>query len=402
MTPNNPATEKRLLWLLAAVQFTNIVDFMVMMPLGPQLTQMFGINDAQFGALVSSYSLASGFIGLVGMAFVDRFDRKRLLLLAYAAFALATAACALASSYGLLMAARVAAGFAGGILTACVTTIVADTVPLERRASAMGTVMTAFALATVAGVPGALWLATLWGWPAPFWALSALAVPIGIAAWRVLPSLRAHLDLAPGAARLSSWQQVHSVLAEPNHWRAIAVIALLMFSSFTVIPFITLYTTANVGIRIEHVPVVYLVGGAATLFSARLIGRLADKHGKVRVFQVLVLLATLPVVAVTHMPAAPLWVVLIATTSFFVLVSGRSIPGMAIVGSAAVPQLRGAFMSLQGAVQSAAMGLAAFIGGQIISRDAQGMLQNYGVNSYLTVAVSLLAVWLVARVKMHS
>jgi predicted MFS family arabinose efflux permease len=188
-----PLTPRRELWLLltlAGIQFTHIVDFMIMMPLGPQLVALFGINDAQFGLLVSAYTFAAGASGLLAATYVDRFGRKRLLLVLYVLFALATLSCALSPNYATLMLARVACGAFGGVLGTLTQTIVGDVIPFERRGRAMAVVMSSFSLATVAGVPAGLWLATQFNWHAPFYALALVCVGLGLLAWRTLPRWR--------------------------------------------------------------------------------------------------------------------------------------------------------------------------------------------------------------------
>ncbi|NQW94305.1 MAG: MFS transporter, partial [Polaromonas sp.] len=188
---------KRELWVLltlAGIQFTHIVDFMVMMPLGPQFTQLFNISDAQFGLLVSSYTFAAGASGLLASLYVDRFSRKKLLLSLYLLFALATLACGLAPTYDALMVARIAAGAFGGVLAALAQTIVADVVPYERRGRAMGIVMSSFALASVAGVPTGLILAAHFNWHMPFFAIAGVSALLAMGAWVTLPPLAEHLQ----------------------------------------------------------------------------------------------------------------------------------------------------------------------------------------------------------------
>lgn len=388
--------ERWLLLALAGVQFTHIVDFMVMMPLGPQLTRLFAISDAQFGLLVSAYTLSAGASGLLAVTYIDRFERKRLLLGLYAGFALATLACGLAPSYALLMAARIAAGAFGGVLGALVQTMVADAVPFERRGRAMGVVMSSFALSTVAGVPASLWLAQWFDWHAPFVAIAGLSTGIWAMSLRVLPRLDGHLQAQRGVSALRA---LGRVLAEPNHWTAFALSAMVMGASFVIIPYITLYGTANVGIAEADVPTIYLVGGVATFFTARLWGVLADRFGKRQVFQALALVAVVPMMTLTHLGPVPLWVMVIVTTGFFVFVSGRNVPGMALISAAARPELRGSFLSLNGSVQSAAMGVAALAGGLLISRDAHGHVAGYGNAGWVALGCSAAAVWLASRLR---
>ena len=394
-----PRRERWLLLTIAGIQFTHILDFMIMMPLGPQFTRLFGISDAQFGLLVAAYTLAAGVSGLAAATYVDRFDRKHLLLTLYVLFALATLACGLAPGYGFLMVARVAAGVFGGVLSALAQTIVADVIPFERRGRAMGIVMSSFSVSTVAGVPLGLFLATHLGWQAPFIGIAVLSGVLALAAAATLPPLNHHLKAND---RPSIWRGVGMVLVDRNHQRAFAFSALLMFTGFTVLPYFTIYMQANVGVLPEQIPYIYLCGGVATLFTARLFGRLADRMGKVPTFTMLALGVIVPLLATTLMPRWPLWAVLIVSTGLFVFMSGRMIPGMALVTGAANPALRGTFMALNASVQSAAMGLASFVGGLIISRDAAGLVQHYWVSGLVGVGASLAAMALARRVRVHS
>lgn len=394
-------TPRRELWLLltlAGIQFTHILDFMVMMPLGPQFTQLFGISDAQFGLLVSAYTFAAAISGLVATTYIDRFSRKRLLLTLYLLFAVATLACGLAPNYPSLMAARIAAGLTGGVLAALSQTIVGDVIPFERRGRAMGIVMSSFSLSTVAGVPISLFLAGALGWHTPFLAIALVSVLFAVFAALTLPVLDAHLLQAN---RLSAWGGVKEVLRERNHWWAFGFSVLMMFAGFTIIPFITIYMQTNAGVRPDQVPYIYLFGGVATLVSAQVFGRMTDRHGKKETFRVLAVALLVPMFAVALMPRTALPVVLVATTLFFICMSGRMIPGMAIATSAANPARRGAFMTLNASVQSAAMGAAAFTGGQIIGRDANGLVQHYWGAALVGAVASLLAVWLVGKLTLH-
>ncbi|WP_295549492.1 MFS transporter [Limnohabitans sp. Rim8] len=399
MTPHlTPRRERWLLFTLAGIQFTHILDFMIMMPLGPQFTALFGISNAQFGLLVSAYTLSAGFSGLMAATYIDRFGRKQLLLGMYSLFGLATLACALAPDYAWLMVARVAAGLFGGVLSALSQTIVADVIPFERRGRAMSVVMTSFSVSTVAGVPLGLFLAAHFNWHAPFVGIAALVGLLSLAAWQTLPRLDAHLH---HPERVSVWRGIGQVVAEPNHLKAFAVSGLMMFAAFTVIPYITIYLQSNAGMKTQEVPWIYLCGGLATLLSARYFGRLTDRVGKVQMFQRLALAVTVPLMATTLSQGLPLWGLLAISTLFFTVMSGRMIPGMAMISSAALPRLRGTFMTLNAAVQSASMGLAALVAGLIIGRDAQGQLTGYWMAGLLGVVASLLSVWLAGHLRLH-
>ncbi len=392
---------KRELWLLltlAGIQFTHILDFMIMMPLGPQFTTLFQISDAQFGLLVSAYTLAAGLSGLLAATYIDRFDRKRLLMVMYVLFALATLACGLSPTYGALMIARIAAGAFGGVLMSLSQTIIGDVIPFERRGRAMGIVMTSFSVSTVAGVPLGLLLAAHFSWHVPFIGIAIISGIFAVFAMLTLPKMAQHLQQKD---RPSMWGGISQVLVDPNHQKAFALSILVMFTGFTVIPYITIYMQSNVGMSAAQIPYIYLCGGLVTLFTARVFGQMSDKYGKAQTFRVSAVLVIIPMIGITILPAVAMWVVLLVSTLFFVFMSGRMIPGMAILTSAADPRLRGTFMTLNSSVQSAAMGVAAYVGGVLISRDATGHVQHYWMTAVVGSIASLAAVWLVGRIKMY-
>jgi predicted MFS family arabinose efflux permease len=399
-----PQRERYLLLTLSGMQFSHILDFMIMMPLGPILMHEFGIGTHQFGFLVASYSFSAALAGVLAATFVDKFERKRLLLTVFALFGLATLACGLSPSYATLLIARGLAGAFGGIIGAMVQTLVGDLIPFERRATASGVISASFSLSTVAGVPLSLWLANHFQWRAPFILIACSTVLFLIVALRHLPDVRHHLSPSTGsgqAKRAHPFSAMFEVLNDANHLRALIFTMLILFSGFTVIPYITVYAVSNVGISLHDIPYVYLAGGAATLISSRLIGRWADAAGKVKIYRIMAIFATLPLFAVTQIGAAPLWVWLICTTLFFVLISGRMIPAMAIITSAAQPKLRGTFMSLNSATQQLASGLAATLAGFITTQNAAGQIIGYDRVGYVAIAANLLAIAFVTRIVMH-
>jgi predicted MFS family arabinose efflux permease len=259
-------------------------------------------------------------------------------------------------------------------------------------------VSAAFSFSTVAGVPLSLWLASHFQWRAPFIFIVILVALFMVVAIRVLPELRHHMSEEKQAHPFSA---LFAVMRDANHWRAMILSALIIFSGFSVIPYITVYAVNNIAISQHDIAYIYLVGGAATLFTARLIGHWADASGKVKVYRIVALAATLPVLAVTQIQTASLALWVACTTFFFVLVSGRFIPAMAIITSAAQPKLRGTFMSLNGTVQSLAMGLAATLSGFIITQDASGNIVGYQNVGYVAIVANLLAIWYVSRIVMH-
>ncbi|OFZ66176.1 MAG: MFS transporter [Betaproteobacteria bacterium RBG_16_56_24] len=398
LTALTPQRERYLLLTLAGIQFSHILDFMIMMPLGPVLIKAFGISTHEFGLLVASYSFSAALSGLLAATFIDRFERKRFLLAMFALFGLATLACGLAPGYATLLIARGMAGTFGGVMGAMVQTIVGDVIPFARRAKAGSIVSMAFSISTIAGVPLSLWLANHFQWRAPFILIAVLAALFIIIGARTLPELRHHIS---AQKRAHPFVEIFAVLRDANHLRALLFSALIIFSGFTVIPYITIYAVGNVGILLHDIPFIYLAGGTATLITARFIGHSADLRGKVRIYRLVAFAALLPLFVVTHIGAAPLWLWLICTTAFFVLVSGRMIPAMAIITSAAQPELRGTFMSLNATVQAFAMGLATTLAGFIITQNSAGQIANYEVVGYIAMTANTLAILFVSRIVMH-
>ncbi len=391
-------SERSLLLTLAGIQFSHVLDFMIMMPLGPILMRDLGITTHEFGLLVASYSFSAAFSGLLAATFIDRFERKALLLLTFTLFGLATLACGLAPGYMTLMIARGLAGAFGGVLGALVQTMVGDVIPFSRRAKASGIVSAAFSFSTVAGVPLSLWLASYFQWRAPFFFIVVLTAIFMVVAWRVLPELRHHLSQEKLAHPFSA---MFAVMRDANHWHAMTLSAMIIFSGFTVIPYLTVYAVNNILVSQHDIAYIYLVGGAATLVTARVIGQWADSSGKVKVYRLVAFASMVPLIAVTHIQTASLTLWIICTTLFFVLVSGRFIPAMAIITSAAQPKLRGTFMSLNATVQSLAMGLAASLSGFMITQQSSGYVEGYQNVGYVAITANLLAIWYVSRIKMH-
>jgi predicted MFS family arabinose efflux permease len=392
-------SERAMLLILAGIQFCHVLDFMIMMPLGPFLIGALGISTHEFGLLVASYSFSAAAAGLLMAPVVDRFERKRFLLAIFLAFALATLLCAAAPNYSLLLVARGLAGIFGGMMGALVHTMVADAIPFERRAKATGYIATAFSVSSIAGVPLSLLLADALGWQAPFLLIAFVSGGLIWFGYRALPEFRAHLDVAREERAV---RQMLRVVVEPNHLSAMLLSCLVILGGFTVIPYITLYAVTNVGIAGDEVPVIYFLGGAATLITARLIGALADRLGKVRVFRTIALAACVPVLLVTNIGQVHLLVYLAITTLFFILVSGRMVPLLAIVGAAVKPQERGTFLSLNATVQSMAMGLGSMVGGLFITQTPDGFISGYGWVGLVAACFNVLAALWVGRVAIRN
>ncbi|MBL6449515.1 MFS transporter [Fulvivirga sp. 29W222] len=395
--------ERLLLFILAAALFTHIMDFMIMMPLGPQLMRLFDISPQQFSLLVSSYSFSAGASGFFAAFLIDRFDRKTCLTFIYIGFTLGTLACAFAPSYEVLLLTRCIAGAFGGILGALILSIVSDAIPLERRAAGIGFVMAAFSVASVLGVPFGLYLATIFSWHAPFLLLALLGVIINILILNYIPSMRQHIATE---SNVSIWQSVVSIIkvifGRRNPLMGLIFTSMLMLGHFTIIPFIAPYMVGNVGFSEQQLTYIYLVGGGLTIFTSPMVGRLADKYGRLNVFTIFGILVMLPILIITHLQPVPLWEALVFTGVFFILANGRIVPSTTMVTSVIKPENRGSFMSIRSSVQQVSSGLAALIGGFIVTEtpstvtpDAKALL-NYEYVGYFALVFSVVAI-LIAR-----
>ncbi|MBP9095991.1 MAG: MFS transporter [Ignavibacteria bacterium] len=387
-----PKKEKLLLYTLATIQFTAIMDFMIVMPLGPQLMRLFDINPSQFGIIVSSYTFAAGFTGLVGAFFIDRFDRKTALLFNYIGFSIGTILCALAPTYEWLVAARIVTGLFGGVMGALVMSIVGDVVPEFRRATAMGIVMTSFSVASIFGVPFGLFLADLAGWHMPFYFLGFMGLIVSGIIYKVVPSVNTHMT----KERPSPVQVIKNVFGSKMQVRALIFMFVLILGHFSIIPYISPYLVANVGFPESYLKYMYLLGGAATIFTSPYIGRLADKYGKPKILTIIALISLIPVLAITNMPHVSVWIVLTSSTMFFIFISGRMVPSMALVTSSVTPQHRGSFMSINSSAMQLASGTASFLSGLVIAKSAGGEILNYSYVGYGAVVFTLAAI-LIAR-----
>ncbi|MFC3415660.1 MFS transporter [Algoriphagus hitonicola] len=392
--------EKLLLWTLAAINFIHIVDFMILMPLGPQLMRVFDISPREFGLLVSSYTFSAGVSSFFGAFFLDRFDRKKILIWVYVGFSIATLGCALSPSYPILLIARVISGLFGGLTSALILAIIGDVIPNERRGRAMGLVMAAFSVASVLGVPMGLFLASLSDWHMPFYILTGLSVVSLGMIFRFIPKITEHLGKE--IKRPHPLQVIRRVTSNPNQMRAITLSVMMMFGQFMIIPFLSPYTVANVGFTEMQLTYIYMAGGAFTIFTSPWVGKMSDKYGKLRIFTIFMSLNVVPIAIITHLGVTPIFYVLLVSTLFFVTSNGRYVPAAAIITGTAKPENRGSFLSFNSAVQQLATGVASLIAGIIIGETATGELTNYNVVGYIAIVFSVLCIPLARRVKIIS
>lgn len=368
--------------LIAILQFTVILDFMVMAPLGALLIRILHISPSQFGWVVSVYAFSAGISGILAAGFADKFDRKKMLLVFYAGFIIGTFLCGIAPDYTTLLIARMVTGLFGGVMFSINMAIVADLFPLEVRGRVMGYVQTAFAASQAAGIPVGIFFATHYGWHMPFLIIVGLCLVTYVGIIRWMKPVTAHLK-----ERAAQKPLLHLARTATNKKYMVAFLATVFLSTggFLMMPYSSAFLVRNVGVKEEMLTLVFFVAGCTGLFTGPLIGKWSDKLGKYRVFITGTILATIMVIIITHLSITPLWLVLILNTLMYTAVMSRLIPTQAMISGVPDMKDRGAFMSINSSVQQLGGGIASVVGGWLIGQDAAGRLLHYDELGYVTL-----------------
>jgi predicted MFS family arabinose efflux permease len=372
--------------LLAFLQFTTILDFTIISPLGVLMMRQLSITPTQFGFAVSVFAFAAGASGLLAAGFSDRFDRKKMLLVFYAGFLFGTLLCGIAHTYAFLLFARVVTGIFAGVLGSTVFAITTDLFPFEARGRVMGYLQTAFAASSIIGIPLGLYLAGRWSWNAPFLMIVALGVLVGIAAVRYLRPIDAHLKLQTDRSAL---HHLWHILATPRYLQGIGTVCLLATGAFILMPYSSTFSVNNLGLTIQQLPPLYTVTGLCSIVAGPLIGRASDAYGKFRVFCFGCAATSVMVLIYTHLGVTPLSLVILVNCLLFVGVSSRMISSSALLSAVPSETDRGAYMSVSSSVQQISGGIAAVIGGAIVSEGATGALEHFDIVGYLLVGTTL-------------
>jgi predicted MFS family arabinose efflux permease len=377
--------QKFVIAVLAFLQFTIILDFMIISPLGAMMMPTLHITPQQFGLAVSSYAFSAGASGLLAAGFADRFDRKRLLLFFYAGFMLGTLLCALAATFPLLLAARIVTGLFGGVIGSVVLAIATDLFPLEMRGRVMGFIQTAFAASQVLGLPAGLYFANRWDWHAPFFAIIAVAVPAGfvIAFW--MKPVAAHLVLKQ---EHSPWMHLVHTLTEKRYRLAFILTMLLPTGGYMLMPFGTAFIVENVGLPMTTLPTIYLVTGLCTVFVGPLVGKASDSFGKFNTFCFGSILTIIMVAVWTNIGPVPLATVIVVNVLMFLGIFSRMIPSQALL--TAIPEVtkRGAFNAVSASLQQVAGGVSAAVAGAVIVQMPSGALSHFNWVGYIVMSVA--------------
>lgn len=386
--------EKTLLFTIAAIQFNHIVDFMIMMPLGPQLIRIFEINPQQFSFLVACYTLFAGLSGFVSSFFMDKWDKKKLLLFFFLGFSLGTIACALSPGYLFLLVARSIAGAFGGVLNSITLSILSDNFSYEKRGTALGWTSTSFSLASIIGVPFSIFLANHFNWHSPFLFLGLLSLSLVILILKSIPSSKVSTT-----TNKDFFEPLKIVSHSKDLKYGLVFMMLIFLGQFTVIPFLSPSLVANAGLPETQLPLIYLLGGGLSIFTAPQIGKLTDKMGKHKVFLIGAFVSIIPIFLITHLSVTPVYIILSCTGLFFVSMGFRMIPAMALISGAPTPEHRGSYMGLISSVQSLSSAVASSLAGYIIVKDPQtNQLLNYQYVGYLAIFFTLLAILVVKKI----
>jgi len=388
--------QKFVIFLLAITQFTVILDFMVMSPLGDMLMKSLSLKPQAFGFAVSAYAFSAGISGLLTAGFADRFDRKKLLVFFYTGFIAGTIFCGLAHTYPVLLAARIITGLFGGVIGSISMAIITDLFALQQRGRVMGYIQMGFGGSQVLGVPIGLYLANAWGWEAPFWMVAALSVIIAILITLRLQPITQHLALQNDK---SAFKHLWHTVAKGNYRAGFAATALLSIGGFMMMPFGSSFAINNLGLTNQQLPMLFMVSGVSSLIIMPLVGKLSDRIDKFKIFTVATVWMSIMCVVYTNLGVTPLIIVMAMNILMMMGIMSRMVPSSAL--TSAIPEMsdRGAYMGINSSLQQIAGGVAAAVAGVIVTQNGKGTpLQHYDIVGYTIIGISVFSIIMMMRV----
>ncbi len=385
--------------VLAFLQFTIILDFMILSPLGAILMPALKVGPSQFGLVVSAYAFSAGISGILAAGFADRFDRKKILLFFYVGFICGTLFCGLAPTYELLLAARMLTGLFGGVIGSVVFAITTDLFPFEARGRVMGFIQTAFAASQVLGIPAGLFLANNWGWHMPFLLIVFTSTLVGVLIWFFLKPIDAHLHIK--SDRKNPFHHLKSTLTTPLYLQAFATTALLSTGGFMLMPFGSAFSVHNLGIDIEKLPMIYMITGFCSILIGPMVGRASDAFGKFKVFVFGSAMGIIMVFIYTHLGVTPLLWVIVVNALMFVGIFSRMIPSQALMSAIPAPASRGSFMSISASVQQISGGIASLIAGLLVTEGEGGHLEHFENLGFVVIGTSLITLFMMYKIHRH-
>jgi predicted MFS family arabinose efflux permease len=375
--------------ILTIVQFTIILDFMVLSPLGAILMPTLKISTTQFGMVVSAYAFSAGASGLLAAGFADRFDRKKMLIFFYIGFIFGTLLCALATNYTFLLMARIVTGIFGGVMGSISFAIVTDLFKLEVRGRVMGYLQMAFASSQVLGLPLGFYLATIWGWHIPFFLIVVISVLVLIIVIVKMKPVNAHVVTKSDR---NPFLHLFKTVSKTDYLKAFAAVTLLATGGFMLMPFGSAFSVNNLGLSVKELPIIYMVTGISSMVAAPFIGKMSDVIGKFKVFFAGSIITMILVVIYCNLGITPLWIVTLISVLMFIGISSRMISSSALISGIPAPADRGAFMGVNSSVQQISGGIATFIAGLIVYERPDHTLGNYAMLGYVVVGSTIITI----------
>lgn len=383
--------EKFLIAILAIVQFTVVLDFMVLSPLGAMLMRILDISPGKFSNVVAAYAYSAGIAGLLASGFADKFDRKKLLVFFYCGFIIGTFLCGIAPNYEFLLVARIITGIFGGVMSSVSFAIITDMFPMQARGRVMGFVQMSFAVSQVMGIPVGIFLANQFGWHAPFLLIVGFSVAtLAVVIWKMKP-VADHLE---NISDKKAIDHLWHTLTNKRYIQGYAATAFLAIGGFMLMPFTSAFLVNNIAVLEKQLPLIFMITGMFSMVSGPLVGRLSDKMGKYRLFIWGSILTMIMMVIYTNLQVSPIWVIILINVIMFVGITSRMISSGALMTGVPSPQDRGAFMGINSSIQQIAGGVATMVGGLIISKDTSGKLLHFDTVGYIAVAIMILTIYL--------
>ncbi len=366
---------------------------MVLSPLSAILLDKLNISAQQFGLVVSAYAFSAGASGILAAGFADKFDRKKFLMFFYVGFVLGTVFCAIAPTYELLLMARIITGIFGGVIGSVGFAIITDLFPLEKRGRVMGFVQMAFAASQVLGLPLGIYMANHLGWHAPFWLIAGIAAIVGVIMMVFMKPVDAHLSLKNND---NAFKHLLKAAINPRHLRAFSATILLATGGYMLMPFGAAFSTNNMGLTLDELPIIYLVTGVFTIFVGPFAGKLSDKIGRFKVFMGGSIIVMVLVGVFTNLGITPLWLVLIINVVVFAGLTARMISASTLMTAVPAPKDRGAFMGINASVQQISGGIAAAVAGMIVYQNQETcLMENYDILGVVVIATTIVTVILI-------
>lgn len=382
--------------ILALTQFTVVLDFIVISPLGDLLMKSLNLSTTQFGLTVSVYAFSAGLSGLLTAGFADRYDRKKLLLFFYIGFILGTLFCGLSHTYTMLLLARIFTGIFGGVIGAISMTIVSDLFPLEKRGRVFGFLQMGFGASQVLGIPLSLYIANLWGWQWPFLMIVGLSLIIWFSIVLKIRQMSAHLEFKN---EQNAIRHLWHTMTLRKYRIGFLATAFLSLGSFMMMPWGSAYVINNLKITVEQLPFIYMASGVCSLTIMPIVGKLSDRFDKLHLFTIASVILIVVIIIYANLGPTPFWIVLIMNLGLQVGFLSRTVPSISLTSALPQKQDRGAFMGINSSLQQIAGGMAAALGGVIVvQKDKFSPLEHYDTLVYVVVLLSVISVALLLRV----